>query len=325
MSRPTVSRTVRFFEVQLHDTTPGQEGPTLQQKWNEVIPHVHQSISSAKPDHRLAPVTRNGLEYVGWADNDSVTNENYLLIGKRRSASDNPGVEDGADVPQPLSLPTGQRLVEPSYLLPVAGTPYVATVGSSHCPRGGAMAQWLTQVGDYTSENLEIHFVPVLRKDAAQRLRRAQAGLSLTVKLPAPAIDNSWRDPIGSALGVVKGLTGGEGTVCIDISLGRHKKSRLQGEVDFLSVIQEAESLEQDAIDLKARVRVPEGDRLKSETIDFLKDVLTQRVKIDCSPDESPSATSMMLALREAIASNQSHLSGRSDVAGQQHDFALAQ
>ncbi|RRD29287.1 DUF6731 family protein [Actinomyces bowdenii] len=301
MSTSKLTRKVNFYEIRLVGT---DRNPVNRDDWHTILPDAHARFLRTKaPNHT---VIRNGVEYIGWAGNDANTTVDYLIIGKRRSPADNPGVDNGISMPVPLELEDGLLLVEPVYVIPVSGTPYIATIGSSGCPRSGAIAEWIERKGGYIDQDLGVSLMPVLRRDAVERLQQAEAATALTVKILAASLAENRVSRLRSALQAAKGLTDGDGTISLSISLGRHKSNR-DSEVSLLDSIQELADLPE-AQTAQARVVVPEGNKMKSETIDFLKDKLTAKVILDGDPNEAPTHAAMIRAMLEAISQHRSQL-----------------
>ena len=296
-----IKRTVRFHEIRM---LMGDRSPVNQEQWHTIFTETHSRFSKVKSPDRT--IIRNGIEYVGWASNDANTTEDYFIIGRRRSPADNPGVEDGATLPTPLELEEGLLLVEPVYVISVKDTPYVVTIGSSGCPRSGAITDWITRKGGYIDQDLEVSIVPVLRRDAMNRLQRAKAATALTVKVSAASIDSSHSSRLSQALRASKGLIEDDGTISLSISLGRHKKNR-DSEFALLDDVQELAGLSA-ANTAQARVLVPEGDKMVTEMIDFIKDKLTDQVTLDGDPNEPPSHATMIRAMLEAVSKHRSQL-----------------
>ena len=110
------------------------------------------------------------------------------------------------------------------------------------------------------------------------RLQRAKAATALTVKVSAASIDSSHSSRLSQALRASKGLIEDDGTISLSISLGRHKKNR-DSEFALLDDVQELAGLSA-ANTAQARVLVPEGDKMVTEMIDFIKNKLTDQVTL---------------------------------------------
>lgn len=299
MVKSKLNRTIKFFELQAVDN----DGKEIINVADRVFSHVHHSCQQVTLGYQ--DIRRNGIDYRGWSGSTQVTQEDFLLIGKRRLPVDNPGVDRGDKLPSPLELEAGGQLVEPAYVVPVLGTPYIAVLGTSNCPRSGALAEWMTVVGGYRDKDLEIHLTPVLRQDAREKLRHAKGALGFTVKIPVNA-SKSIHGRLGDAFRAAEGFAGGDGSLLFEFSLGRHKKGRdsetlLLNEISKVADIPETEQA-------KARLRIDDHNGTTTHIVDFIQDKLTARTTIVCDNEVPLSHDTAVSELKSAISQNREHL-----------------
>ncbi|QQO78139.1 hypothetical protein [Actinomyces sp. HMT897] len=298
MATRNVNRTVRFLEVKVIDR---DEHP-VPGKADQIFDLVHTHCMAApSPEHRST--RRNGLDYTGWASTADVVGKDFLIVGKKRSPVDNPSLTVGADMPQPLVLKG--LLIEQAYVAHLSHSPYIAVMGTSGSPRPAAIADWMTHVSRLGDANLEVRLLPVMRKDAREKLRRAHGALGFTVKVPV-SVDGST-GVIKRVLEASRGMAGGEGDVTFSFSLGHHKKGRdsesqLLDEVVRLSELPGAQKA-------TARLLVDDCESTRTEVVDFISDRLTARAVIQCDDGTPLSHEEALRALTQAIWDNREYLS----------------
>jgi hypothetical protein len=292
-----IPRTVRFFKVRVVQA----DDTVVSGRDREVFPLVHARCGGTAPDRR--EMWRNGRVYTGWAATAPVAQGDYLVVGKKRNPVDNPGVATGDGLPEPLELKG--VLVEQTYVVAVPDSPCIATLGTSNCPRSGAIADWMTRISGLGDERLSVRLVPVLRTDAQEKLRRARGALSFTVKIPVSAAD-SVLGHIGNAFRAASGFADGEGELQFEFTLGRHRKGR-KSEQTLLDEVAQVADLSA-ASKALARLRIDDEDSTVTELVDFIESKLTARVFIQCNSEVPLSNETAVRALAQAIWDNREHL-----------------
>lgn len=298
-----VERTVRFFEASVRD----QDGQRVEQRSGVTVFDSAHAYAMDDAEGRYRQIRRNGVDYTGWADVAAVSISDFLLIGKVRRSADNPGVTAFGGPPTPLELGRG-RLVEPTYVVPVPGTPYIATLGTSSGPRSGAVAEWLTHVGRYADSNLMIELLPVLRRDAFDRLQQATAATGFTVRLPANA-EPGRLGHLGRMFDAARGFASDEGVLTVSFSLGRHKAGR-DSETDLLDIVDEVARASEvpGAKHASANLRIPGSTGEQTRAVDFIADKLTTKVKLVVEDGAPLSHEAVVSRLVEAIGEARPHL-----------------
>jgi hypothetical protein len=228
-----------------------------------------------------------------------------LYIGRRRDPADWPDhAKDGADE---LPLSIDGELVEPMYLLPMAGTNYVATLRTSAGPQPSSSAAWISAIIK-PADGMSFCLRPVVRRDALNRLMSADQVSSVEVKIDefsdVPDSDGTF----AAALREMQAAGGTNATITVTMSYG-HKTA---DSATSQSIIKGLTKMVSTAAGLrKASAKVSEvgaGGKLQRAELDFFNDRIAQRVSVGKSTKESQTPEVVMSAMYEAIEHFRSNL-----------------
>jgi hypothetical protein len=265
-------------------------------------PSLHDHVASLE-DERL----RNqylGHKYAGAARKEVSPAEKFFYIGKTRNGADWPDMQREGSDPTALELAEpGAGLVEPAYLLPISGTPYVAALRTTAGPSWSAIENWLAAVSgmDVQGETFELR--PYVRHDQLARLHAAIGVSKLHLKVePGSDLASGTDGVIGTAMREVQDLGAGGVTVDIQLSFGHARP-------DEAAAAQIAAELQSMMGNVKFRSASAtllsptdeEGMEYKKDAVDFFKDRVTGTALVGTSEDERPTAPAVLKAMTEAI------------------------
>lgn len=203
----------------------------------------------------------------------------YFRVTVARNKSDWPDVEtrDHAD---PLSVK------EYACVFPVENYPYIAVFRSSVGPRSGALESLINSILETTISEGEFVLEPVMRKNARERLAQSVGVSKINVKYKSSGMSGQSESgsiidrAVNSTL-QIPGLDEADYSVSLCISL---KKPKALGPAqnalskELMSILKDADPMKSVLPDkIQASVIHEKDDqKLQSETIDFIKDQITE-------------------------------------------------
>ena len=169
--------------------------------------------------------------YEGQVGESSTQATRYFHLLRPRSLSDWPEGKDTRGNTKSLGVNRKalglSEIDEYTYLLPVERTNYVAMFRSSAGPRATAASEWMTQYLDFPQTGGRFVFMPVLRKNAMQKLQSAVGVRSLHARFEGLPDDKSGSliEKGVAIAGSEKGLAeSGDMKIDLNITLGRAQK-----------------------------------------------------------------------------------------------------
>lgn len=203
----------------------------------------------------------------------------YFRVTVARNKSDWPDVEtrDHAD---PLSVK------EYACVFPVENYPYIAVFRSSVGPRSGALESLINSILETTISEGEFVLEPVMRKNAREHLAQSVGVSKINVKYKSSGMSGQSESgsiidrAVNSTL-QIPGLDEADYSVSLCISL---KKPKALGPAqnalskELMSILKDADPMKSVLPDkIQASVIHEKDDqKLQSETIDFIKDQITE-------------------------------------------------
>lgn len=293
------TKTVYFFEPVMLDQrdVPQRIEPEF---WD----FVHKRLALLGEEELRAEFL--GRKFLGAARYESTVGQDYIYIGRMRPGADWPDVTDDAgEIDTLASTGFNLSLVEPSYLVGVSGTNYVAFVRSSAGPSTTAITTWLNLMLGLEATETRLELRPYVRKDQLDRLARAQTATKLHLKIdPDVMTGSSPTDDVGKALKAAQNAGAGAVSVDLTISFGRATPTDGAGE----ELIDEVRKV------LTGSARVPfkkavanvvledENGELIRDTIDFTRDRITVQQTVGADENAEPTPRVVIAALNEAIS-----------------------
>lgn len=292
-----ISKVVRFYEPQLIDQQ--DQATTIEPGfWTEIRKAVEQA------DAKQRTVTYSGVEYYGRAAVGSSPAVRYLYIGRKRPRADWPDyLNEELDEVSDLPLAIMGKLLERAYIVPFGTGNSVACMP----PFGARMSmsavdRWLTHLAGATATEHRIELVPIIDEAVMEKLADAEGVTRLNVRFSA----DTRLPPRAPGEGQVeRGLRAAEQmatdsrTAELTLSYGR-SRADAAGRKTLLKLtrmVTRAENLDK----AEATMLLPDGDGLKSEAHDLLKDKIATTVKIDAEADAPATESSVLSAMQEAI------------------------
>lgn len=296
-------RRIYFFEPIEFDQ---HDRPTsyTQSFWTNFHSHVKDLGNPADPEkNKRLRMEYLGRKYSGAARLEIAPAENYFYIAKARPGSDWPDVETADSQTTQLALADpSSRLVEPAYLLPVSGTPYVAALRTSGGPSWSAIENWISSVSGLATQDKRIELAPYVREDQLERLRAANGVSKLHLKVePDAAGLGSIDGELAKALETVQHLGAGAVSVEIGLSFGRARPDERAAE----DIARQVERLITNVKfkNASATIMAPseDGKSFAKESVDFYKDRVTGTEYVGTNEDEAATPPVVLKAMSEAI------------------------
>lgn len=265
-------------------------------------PSLHDHVAGLEED-RL----RNqhfGHKYAGAARTEVSPAEKFFYIGKTRNGADWPDMQTEGGDPTTLELSEpGAGLVEPAYLLPVAGTQFVAALRTTAGPSWSAIENWLAAVSGMDVQGKTFELRPYVRHDQLVRLHDAIGVSKLHLRLePGSEISSESDGVIRSAMRDVQDLGAGGVSVDIQMSFGRARPDEAAASdiaTELQSLLGNVKFRSASATLLSPTDEI--GLEYKKDTVDFFKDRVTGTALVGTSEDERPTAPAVLKAMTEAI------------------------
>lgn len=301
-----VKRPVHFLQIAEEDDQGHFYYFDDQNFWPTFWDHL-KNHEDNNPD-RLE-VNYRGFEYLGAAKSTSSPAAKYFYIGRLRKASDHPHVALGQNEQVPLALehiqgsPSG--ILEPTYIRQVPGTNCVAVMRTTGSSSWSALEHWINSASGRLEDDEDrrrLALVPVAREDAVDRLIRAESAARVEVGL-APSADPmpDGAGEIGRALEQAKESLPDNATISFTASVGRSNPDPNESRemVRFMRSLVRNPATKK----LKGTIYHPDDEtgELIRERIDFVKDKVTNSVKVVDNADMTPSDSEIMHALTDAI------------------------
>jgi hypothetical protein len=293
-----ITKIVRFYEP-ISINGAGVESELEPGFWDEFI-----ELASKLVDYEERLVHYAGAQYHGSAEVSQIPPMRYLIVGRVRPRSDWPSQLDAGGSVTPLRI--NGSLFERAFLVPFGHgnmIGFMPPIGS----RIGltAVERWLTHVAglDTTEHRLELR--PKLDTSVQQKLQTALGVSRVTIRVPTNAeIDIDEAAENGGDLGIaVASATQAkthEMTAELTYSLG-HKKDEIEGRENLLRLARWA-SRRGDMERIDANLLFADGDKLRVESINLVKEYAATHANLDVSEDTEYSDDSVILTgIRDAI------------------------
>ena len=266
-------------------------------KWNQLFTAIQGNV----PEDNS--VTHRGRKYIA-TPRISRSGEPYFRVTVARYKADWPDVET-KDHAAPLSVK------EYACVFPVPDYLYIAVFKSSVGPAVGALEALINSILETALTEGKFELQPVLRRNAKERLEQSVGVSKITVrylasKLYDKSVSGSKIDQaIKGNLGI-EGLDDADYSISVGISLKRPKsigpaQDALEKELHRL--LREVNPQNNGLIDkLQASVLHEKDDnKLQSESIDFLKDRITEIVEFGEDDDSLLSDSDIEVGVAKAI------------------------
>lgn len=236
----------------------------------------------------------------------------YLYLGKLRPGADWPDIRNLQGERASLaSIGAVGALLEPAYLLPVGiTTNFVAIMRSSGGPTWSAIENWLSVTGGYAigDEKKRLELRPYVRKDALERLQRAQGASRLHMKFDAIEAPDTNPDAsaVERAVRELQGAGGGGLSVDIGLSFGHLQPddAGAQALVSGIRGLLRSPSLKR----ADATLLVPGDGGLVKDPVDFVRDRITVQVEVGEHQDEEPTPQAVLSAMSDALGTFRAQL-----------------
>lgn len=290
-------RTVYFYEIAQLESDGIQTKNLETGFW----PKFHEK--TAKLDDESRRLVYYGRKMFGEARNSKSPVADYFYVGKARKGADWPDFSnaDGTVSSLPINNDGNVALIEPAYLLPIDGTNYIAMIRTSGGPSVQAIQEWINSVMGMISRPETLILRAYVRRDDLARLKRAQGGARVHMKVDANKFDEvAPRGAMASAMKSVQRSMHGGASVEMIVSFGNAKPDNLASD-ELAEQVREMVDAEV-ASKLEATLFVPNEDgELVRDKIDFIADRFTAKEKVGQSDDTPISPAVMVSALQSAV------------------------
>lgn len=286
-----------FFFAGGEEDKDGQLHPWTATAWSRLFNTVSENI----PEQNA--VTYRGRKYIA-IPRVAKTGKPYFKVTVDRYKADWPDVEtrDHAD---PLSVK------EYACVFPVDNYPYIAIFKSSVGPSVGALESLINSILETALTEDEFVLEPVMRKNARERLEQSVGVSKIDVRYESAGMsgqDDSGsiiERAVSSTLGI-SGLDKADYTVSLSISLKSPKALGPAHDAlgkELRSILKEANPQSDASLD-KIRANVlheNDNKKLQSETIDFIRDRITEAVEFGEDDDSRLSDSDIETGVAKAI------------------------
>ena len=288
------SRTVYFFDI-VAEKPDGSVEEFEVGWWVGLMDHLQTSdADDLRSEFR-------GRKYEGEVRTERAPAARYLYVGKLRPGADWPDIrnEDGEHASL-ASTGVASAVLEPTYVVPIAGTNYIAVMRSSGGARWSALQTWLNVVSGFDSTDDLLVLRPYARQDQLRRLQQSVGASRIHLKVdPDVLTDAHTSSDVARAMQTV--IRAGAGAVSVEMIVSYGNSSP---DADG------AEALADGVRDIvsspgfskaKATLLRQEGDHLVKDQVDFTLDRVTLSEEVGESEDEEPTARSVLIAMNGAI------------------------
>jgi len=262
--------------------------------WANLLEHVE-----GLPDEARRTTYRR-RRYVGSVQQTRSPSMKFLYLGKVRPGADWPDIVDAHGDSAPLASTGVSGLIEPLYLVPVSGTPYMAVMRTSGGPTWEALTDWIMDVGKYVQAGKSLHLQPYARKDQLERLAQAVGATKIHLKFdPEGAAAVTGRTQLGRS--VQEAAQAGAGAVSVEmiVSFGRTTPDEAGAE-ELVQGVQEIVGT--NAFTKAEATILRQGSHgLEKDWINFALDKVVLTEAVGDSEDETPTPEAVMSAMSEAI------------------------
>ncbi|MDR6571538.1 hypothetical protein J2X60_000163 [Curtobacterium sp. 320] len=293
-------RSVHFFsavEIDEHDNVL----PFGNNWWMDLLDFLEVQDAA---DRRL---TYRGRKYVGRVEQSISPVAKYLYLGKLRPGADWPDVVDREGGTVPLASTGILELIEPLYLLPVEGTPYMAVLRTSAGPTWPALTDWLGMAGRFYARGHSIELQPYARRDQVERLRSAVGATKIHLKFdPGAAELLPGQSQLARAVREASAAGAGAVSVEMSVSFGRARPDEAGADelVEGLREIIGSDGYTR----AEATLLQPSVDGVEKDYVDFALDRVVYTEYVGESEDETPTPEAVLHALSDAIDSFRTQL-----------------
>lgn len=290
---PAPTRSVHFFRAAFVDTQGSVTGTSNGTYWSPAFDHVKKT-----PAAQLSVATDGGSlkGRVLPGRHDEV-----LYVGRDRRQYDWPEAELQNGNVEPLNPgPNVLSLLEPAYMLPIAGTGYIAVLRSTAGPTWSQIGRWMTEVLQPPNND-----IVVLQPYSRGNLSKLFADSELTTWINV-GVDPGAQVPktgqLSNALRSAQAATIGSVSVDVRISFGRARPDNTASK----ALADEFNKLLKVGILTKAvagvrRSRAP-GKPPEADELDFMTDRIVYKKKIVVSADGTFSEIEAEHVLRAAVS-----------------------
>lgn len=289
----TSTRIVRFYEPIAVDA----KGNTRQLPkgfWTGLFKHLAtQSPVQLRNAHY-------GVTYHGEVRNHS--KGKYLYVGRLRDLADNPNEYDPSTGLQgQYALPKkANRFSEGTWLVPFGLKNYVAVMSPISGPtRSTTLASWVTAMTTGLPSGDSIELRPIVDSKTLAKIKKAQSAKKLSVR-----IDDATQLP-NTSNGFLKALKKAQAeatpgmSVELTLSYGRSSSSGTGG--DMLRSAAEELALNHLAEFGSVILEVPDGNRLRSEAHDLVRDNISVAAKFAVAAGAPINEAAVLDAISDAI------------------------
>lgn len=286
-----------FFFSGGEEDKDGQLHPWTAAAWSRVF----HTVSGETPDRNT--VMYRGRKYTA-SPRITKTGKSYFKVTVDRYKADWPDVEtrDHAD---PLSVK------EYACVFPIDNYPYIAVFKSSVGPSVGALESLINSILDSALTDGQFVLEPVMRKNARERLDQSVGVSRIDVRYESAGMIGQSESgsiidqAVSSTLGI-PGLDKADFSVSLSISLKRPKALGPAHDAlgkELRSILKEANPQSVDFLDKIQAGVIHENDKqkLQSETIDFIRDRITEVVEFGEDDDSRLSDIDIENGVAQAI------------------------
>ena len=246
----------------------------------------------------------------------------YLHLTKNRELLDWPEVGDIEGTISNLATKREQTgiasILEYTYLLPVAGTPYIALFRSSSGPLPSAIASWIALKRNLMEDGSSFELQPVLRNNARQKLNESLGVKSLEIRFEGkPNRDSQSVIERAAAEAVSVAAENDYANISVDlrISTGRATvvgESTENIRKEALTILSNndisSHSLEKVFGGVVTKLRAntiqasQDSDKSVTEQVDFIKESLTEDVNFGSMRDDEMTPEIILSGMMEAVS-----------------------
>lgn len=289
--------------------------PWSEDRWKRLFEDIKQKEAIEEKEGSNSTLLWNsfgGRRYHCSARSCTTPSVDYLYLCKLRPRIDWPDVQNVGGSVESLVSKAAElgitNILEPCYILPVAGTRYIAVMRSSNGPSARAISDWVDSFIDDVKTNRVFALNPVFTKDALKRLRTAIGAKRLSfafTEVPDADLDEKIEGShVDAAVGELSQITKREMSIGVTLSFG-HARALGPGPDEMLEevkkIVDASEKPNRKLSKLEATVVQPGDEHPETDPIDFLKEKYCETVQVGASENDEPSPESVLAAMMDAI------------------------
>jgi hypothetical protein len=287
------ARAVHFFSAVevMHD---GSVTPFGTEWWPDLLDAL---ADKSEADLR---VSYRGRKYEGHIQQEINPYIKYLYLGKLRPGADWPDIVDAEGEAGQLAQTGIRGLVEPLYLLPIAGTNYIAVLRTSAGPTWEALTHWLGVTAGFFDSDSTIELQPYARHNQLQRLADAVGASKIHLKFdPEGAAAIEGHTELGRAIRGAASAGAGGVSVEMIVSFG-HARPEEAGSEELIEGVREV--VESGSFTTAQATLLKQGPHgIERDYVNFALDRVVYTEYVGESEDETPTPSVILGAMSDAV------------------------